>query len=111
MALHGQNKKLIIRFVFLLFVVVAFAGIFYYNKSISDQYATDSSAVTPIAKKFAGKDFDTEVLESEKFKELKEIPLKEQASAGATTESELTADELAKLKLVARYSNPFEPFK
>ncbi|MFH0840375.1 MAG: hypothetical protein V1865_00100 [bacterium] len=110
MALRGQNKKLIIRFIFLIFVVAGFAGIFYYNQTVSDQYNTNTESSAPVEKKFAGKDFDTDILESEKFKELKEIPLKDQVSTGLEAEGELTADELAKLKLMARYGNPFQPF-
>jgi hypothetical protein len=105
-----DQKKIIIRFIFLLFVIVAFGGIYYYNQSVNNQYSDSGQIVVPVQQKNLTKDFDASVLDTEKFQELKEIPLKAQTNVSSLTEAELTADELAKLKLMARYSNPFEPF-
>jgi len=92
----------------LLVIIVILAGIFYYNKMIADKYEGMSSNTLPIQKKDLTKDFDASILETEKFKELKEIPLKEKTSG--LTEEDLSIDELAQLKLMARYGNPFAPF-
>lgn len=96
-----EFKKPIILVAILLLVLVGFiANRARVNRSLEE--AKESLSISTPTNQFANRTLDIDVLEDEKFKELKPIPKYEFEGI------EISEDELANVK--KRYGNPFKPF-
>lgn len=105
----SNKNKQVVRIIFLVLTLGAFVGLYMYNQSInSKEVIIDDAKVT--LQKFSNQELDTAVLDDEKFKELKPIPIKEISDKEGDFGGELTEEEKNQLKMMARYSNPFLPF-
>ena len=73
------------------------------NKNVSE---TDQTNKVDVGNRFSGQAIDQEILQDQKFKDLKAIPklLLDNMTVGA----DISQDELAKVQ--RRYSNPFKSF-
>ncbi|MFH1412883.1 MAG: hypothetical protein ABIG10_02540 [bacterium] len=102
MAKFKQFRKPFVLVAILLIVLALFiANRIRTNRNISEH---EEAVETSLSNRFAGRTIDTEVLEDEKFKELKPIPKLERDGDII----DISQDELSRVK--RRYSNPFKPF-
>jgi len=108
--LENKNARLKIMTYSLFILLLGIGGYFYYEFLQQKSAELDMATEATIAKTFAGKKLDTEVLTDKKFKDLRKVEVedsilgkdKQQESSG------LTPEEINKIP--RRHSNPFKPF-
>ncbi len=105
-----KDNKLKILTYGLIIIVLGVGAYYYYSYLQTSSEELDQATQSTIAKTFAGKKLETEVLKDKKFKELKKIVVEAEVIGpeAQVQPGGLKPEEIANIP--RRHGNPFKPF-